>query len=147
MPYIKVWLHFVWATKNREKSFDESFRQKVFDHIKVQAKENNIYIDSVNGYTDHIHCLISLGSDQTIAKIMQLIKGESSHWINKQKFIKSKFEWQDDYFVVSVSDSIVNRVRAYIRNQAEHHKHKSFQDEYDEFIVKHGFKRFIDSKS
>ena len=73
---------------------------------------------------------------------MQLIKGESSHWINKQGFIKEHFEWQDEYFGVSVSESMLDKVRQYIRNQEEHHKHKSFQEEYDEFIRLYGFEKF-----
>jgi len=75
---------------------------------------------------------------------MQLVKGESSYWINKNGLTEAKFEWQDEYFAVSVSESAINKVRDYIKNQEEHHKRKTFQDEYDEFIVKYGFKRFKD---
>ena len=73
---------------------------------------------------------------------MQLIKGESSFWVNKQKLIKSKFEWQDEYFAISVSESQVKAVRKYILNQEEHHKKKTFKQEYDEFIQKYGFQVF-----
>lgn len=71
---------------------------------------------------------------------MQLIKGESSFWINKQGLTHQKFEWQDEYFAVSVSESALDKVREYIKNQEEHHKQKSFQEEYDEFIAKYNFK-------
>lgn len=70
---------------------------------------------------------------------MLLIKGESSFWINKHGLTKEKFEWQDEYFAVSVSESQLNRVREYIKNQENHHQKKSFQNEYDEFISKYGF--------
>lgn len=70
---------------------------------------------------------------------MQLIKGESSFWINRQGLCKEKFEWQDEYFAVSVSQSMLNRVRNYIKNQEEHHKHKTFKEEYQEFMNKYGF--------
>ena len=142
MPFIKVWIHLVWSTKNREPYLDKSIRQNVFAHIKENARKKDIYIDFINGYTDHIHCLISLGLDQTIAKTVQLLKGESSFWINKQQLTKQRFEWQDEYFAVSVSESVVDRVRDYIRNQEEHHKHKTFQQEYEEFISKYGFEKF-----
>ena len=66
---------------------------------------------------------------------MQLIKGESSFWINKNKITSTKFEWQDDYFAVSVSESGVDAMREYIKNQEEHHTKKTFQQEYDEFIT------------
>lgn len=65
---------------------------------------------------------------------MHLIKGESSFWINESCFLLEKFEWQNDYFAVSVSANSLNKVRAYIRNQEEHHKNKSFTEEYDSFI-------------
>ena len=80
-------------------------------------------------------------SDQTIQKIVQLIKGESSFWINKNNLIAEKFDWQDEYFAVSVSESVVDKVRNYIKNQEEHHSKKTFEQEYDEFIVKYGFEK------
>ena len=143
MPYIKVYIHFVWSTKNREPFLDsKELRQKVWHHIKENATEKGIFIDFINGYQEHCHCLISLGSDQTIEKTMQLIKGESSFWINKNSLTKGKFGWQDEYFAVSVSESVIDRVREYIKNQEAHHSHKSYNEEYDEFISRYGFEVF-----
>lgn len=68
-----------------------------------------------------------------------LIKGESSYWINKNKLTSTKFEWQDEYIALSVSESIVEKVRKYISNQEQHHIKKSFTDEYKEFLVNTGF--------
>jgi putative transposase len=100
------------------------------------ARSKGIYIDFINGYTDHCHILLSLGTEQALSKVVQLIKGESAFWINKNNLCSTKFEWQNDYFAASVSESIVDRVRQYIANQEEHHKTKSFAEEYDEFIRK-----------
>lgn len=145
MPFIKVYIHFVWSTKNRIPYLDSiELRQKVWQHMRENAKEKGIYIDFINGYSDHCHCLISLGADQSIQKIIQLIKGESSFWINKNGLTKSKFEWQDEYFAVSVSESVIDRVRNYIKNQEAHHSKKTFQEEYEEFISKYEFKKFDD---
>ena len=145
MPFIKVYIHFVWSTKNRIPYLaTPEIRQTVWNHIRENAKEKGIYIDFINGHADHCHCLISLGVDQTIQKVMQLIKGESSFWINKQKLIQDKFEWQDEYFAVSVSESVLDRVRNYIKNQEQHHSKKTFYQEYDEFIIKYGFQKFPD---
>lgn len=145
MPFVQVYIHFVWSTKNREPFLDSpELRSKVWQHIRENAKEKGIYIDFINGYNDHCHCLVSIGIDQTIKKIMQLIKGESSFWINKHGLTKQKFEWQDEYFAVSVSESILDKVRDYIKNQEEHHKNKAFQQEYDEFISKYNFQKFKD---
>jgi putative transposase len=140
MSYIKVYTHFVWSTKNRERFLDSpELREKVWLHIKENAIKKDIYIDTINGYQEHCHCLISLGADQTMSKVMQLIKGESSYWINKHMLSKKKFEWQDEYFAVSVSESMIDKVRAYIKNQEVHHKTISFDQEYNQFIEKFGF--------
>jgi len=146
MPFIKIYIHLVWSTKNREPYFNtKEKRQMVWHHIRENAREKGIFIDFINGYSDHCHCLISLGIDQNIQKIIQLIKGESSFWINKNRITEGKFEWQDDYFAVSISESMVEKVRDYIRNQEEHHKIKTFAQEYDEFMLKYGFDKFKDN--
>lgn len=95
MPYVKVYIHFVWSTKNREPFLNtKELRLKVWQHIRENAREKEIFIDFINGYAEHCHCLISLGVDQTIQKTMQLLKGESAYWINKNQLTGSKFEWQ-----------------------------------------------------
>ena len=143
MGHIKIWIHLVWTTKNRQPLLTADTRQQIFRHILENARTKGIYIDHINGYTEHVHCLVSLSSGQTIDKIMMLIKGESSCWINKNNLFRQKFEWQEEYFAVSVSESAVDRVRAYIRNQEEHHRIRSFQEEYDEFLQQYGFDRFV----
>ncbi|MCL6098946.1 MAG: IS200/IS605 family transposase [Bacteroidetes bacterium] len=140
MSFVRIWVHLVFGTKNREPLLSKEVREKVIHHIIENARVKNIFIDRINGYNDHVHCLISLGLDQNISKVVNLIKGESSYWINKNKISKTKFEWADEYFAVSVSESIVDSVRQYINNQEVHHRKKSFSEEYDEFINKYGFK-------
>lgn len=139
MPYIKIWIHAVWSTYNRNPFLEKDFRWAIFKHIKENSIKKGIYIDHINGYIDHVHCLISLGQDQNIATIMQLIKGESSYWINQQGFLKERFSWQDEYFAVSVGESQIDSVRKYIQNQEIHHSKVTFQQEYNEFINKYGF--------
>jgi REP element-mobilizing transposase RayT len=139
MPYIKAWFYMVWATKNRYPFLTKSIRKKVVDHIRQNAKPKGIFLDCINGYDEHMHCLVSLSSDQTISKVVQLIKGESSFWINKEKLCTGKFEWQEEYFAVSVSHSQLKKVRRYIYDQENHHQKKTFQQEYEEFIRKYEF--------
>ena len=147
MPYLKIYIHFVWSTKNREPFLSTLLsRQLVWKHIKENASEKGIHIDFINGYEDHCHCLISLGVGQSVEKIMQLIKGVSSFWINKNNELfpnlnGRKFEWQEEYFALSVSESVLNKVRNYIKNQEEHHKKKSFKEEYDEIIENYNIKK------
>ncbi|AZA77551.1 IS200/IS605 family transposase [Chryseobacterium sp. G0186] len=141
MSFTKIYIHLVFSTKNRIpylNTFD--LRIKVWKHIKEYATEKEIFLDMINGYSDHCHCLISLGSNQNIEKVVQLLKGESSYWINKNRLTKDKFSWQDEYFAVSVSESKLDSVRSYIKNQEKHHQKKSFMDEYQEFIEKYNFK-------
>ena len=139
MSYVKIWIHAVWSTKNRRKLMNKEIRPLVFEHIHKNGLKKDIFMDAVGGHIEHVHCLFRLQSHQTIKEVMQLLKGESSHWINQQKLIKSHFGWQNEYFAVSVGESQVSRVRSYILNQEEHHKKKTFQQEYDEFIRKYGF--------
>ncbi len=145
MPFVKVCIHFVWSTKNRLKTLNTfELRNLLWQHIRENAIKKDIFIDFVNGHAEHCHCLVSLGVDQTISKVMQLVKGEAAFWFNKQGLINQKLEWQDEYFAVSVSESQIVAVRNYIKNQEEHHKNKTFEQEYDEFILKYGFKKFKD---
>lgn len=141
MPYIKIWIHLVWATKDRQPYLTEGIRKKVFQHIAENAKAKGIHLDHINGYWEHVHCLISLNADQNIATVAQLLKGESSYWVNKNKLSTERFGWQDEYFAASINHSQIDVVRQYIRNQEEHHKKKSFQKEFDEFIGKYGFEK------
>ena len=99
MGYIKIWVHLVWTTKNREPFLIKDIRKQILDHLLENAIDKGIYIDFINGYLEHVHCLVSLGSGQNIDKIVMLLKGESSYWINKNKLIREKFEWQDEYRV------------------------------------------------
>ncbi len=147
MPFVKVWIHFVWSTKNREPFLSDDVRAKVFQHIRQNAKEKGIFLDFVSGYTDHIHCLVSIGTDQKISEIVKLIKGESSHWINQNHLTHTKFRWQHEYFAVGVCESILEKTRDYIRNQEHHHQQRSYQDEFDQMVEKYGFQRFDDDDS
>ena len=140
MSFIKIYIHLVFSTLERKPYLNsKELRIKVWKHIKENATEKGIYIDVVNGYSDHCHCLISLSSNQNIEKVAQLIKGESSFWINKNSLTIEKFHWQDEYFAVSVSESIIEQVRNYIKNQETHHLKKTFSDEYLDFMEKYNF--------
>ena len=142
MPYIRIWIHIIWTTKNRERIITKQIKSKLLNHIRENAKTKNIFIDFINCEPEHVHATISLSSDQTISKVMQLIKGESSNWVNKNKLVQGHFEWQDEYIAVSVSESMINKIRDYIKNQEKHHRRKSFAEEYNEFIEKYGFTKY-----
>ena len=146
MSYVRIWIHVVWGTKSKFPFLNDSIRSKVFQHISENAESKGIFIKEINGHKDHVHCLISLSADQTIAKVLQLLKGEASFWINNSKMVQGKFEWADEYFAVSVGESQVKKVRQYIRNQEEHHRRKSWNEEVNEFLKKYGFERVADKR-
>ena len=139
MPYIRIWIHLIGSTKDRVPLLAKELRQQVIAHIKQNAAKKEIYLDTINSVSDHVHALLSLRSDQTIAKLAQLLKGESLRWINEQNLIHTKFEWQDEYVAVSVSESMVDQVREYIKNQGKHHRQKSYAEEFQDFMEKYGF--------
>ncbi len=139
MSYIKVYVHYVWSTKNRMPYLNENIRTQVFRHIRENAKLKNIYIDFINGYTEHVHCLVSMNEDLSIGKIAQLIKGESSFWVNKNRLTMQKFAWQDEYLAIGVDVNKLSIVRNYIANQVEHHQKITFSEEYEKFIERYGF--------
>ncbi len=143
MPYTKVFIHYIWATKNRKPIISKELKPLLLQHIKENSIKKEIFIDTLNCVSDHIHLLVSLGTEQTIAKTAMLIKGESSFWANQQPIIKNKFEWQDEYIALSVSYSAVDKVRAYILNQEEHHKKKTFTEEYEGFLNAHQFETIL----
>ncbi|HMR41589.1 MAG TPA: IS200/IS605 family transposase [Ignavibacteria bacterium] len=146
MSYVRIWVHIVFATKYRQPLMSDNIRYEIQKHIMKNCAEKNIFLQSINGYTEHLHCLISLGKEQTISYVAQMIKGESSFWINNNNLTHDKFSWQDDYYAVSVSQSHVKRVINYIKNQEAHHSRKTFKDEIDEFVNRYGWKILNDKK-
>lgn len=139
MSYVKIWIHAVWGTKNRQPILSKEKRGELYDHIKGNARQKEIYIDKINGYVDHVHCLLALNADMSIAKTIQLIKGESSFWANKQQLFGDRLEWADEYYAASVSEADIDRVRGYIENQEAHHSKVSYIEEYVNFLRQMGY--------
>jgi len=139
MSYVDFWIHAVWGTKHRQPVLDKHKRRVICNHIIKNAKEKGIYLDTIDGHLDHLHLLGALHVDLSISKQMQLIKGESSHWINQNGIIDS-FNWSDEYCALSVSKDDLDSVRSYIKNQEEHHKKITFTQEYNELMNKLGFR-------
>ena len=134
MSYVKIWIHAVWGTKDREPILEEEFRVRISQHIANNAKAKGIYVDTIGGYLEHLHCMMLLKADLSISQQMQLIKGESSHWINKFEMVKGHFGWADEYFAQSVSEENLDIVRLYIQHQKEHHRKITFLEEYNELL-------------
>ena len=103
MPYINSWMHLVWSTKNRLPYLKEEILRQLIYHIKDYGNNKGLHIDYVNGHIDHIHILISMKAKQSLSGSVHSIKGESSYWLNKNKLTEIEFEWQSDYYAVSIS--------------------------------------------
>lgn len=134
----KLWIHSIFGTKNRMPLINKNIVNQVHNFIKTELEEVNCTVRIINGTSDHIHILFLLSRDYSISEIMKKIKGSSSHWINQQDFINSKFSWQVGYGAFSVSESNISKVEIYIKNQEEHHRKMSFKEEYDRFMTQHG---------
>jgi putative transposase len=132
--FYKIWLHAIWATHKREKLLNPSIRSQIFDHIREYCAANDIFIKEINGISDHVHILMNLPPKQAPAAAINLIKGESSNWINKENLLKAKFSWQEGYSIFSISKSHVPRVRRYIQNQERHHRKLSYTEEVGKFL-------------
>ena len=136
--HAKIYIHYVWATKNRERILTKEVLEKIKQHIREYCGKKDIYVIAVNGYLDHIHLFVDLPPVQSVAGAINLIKGESSHWINEKGLFQGKFHWQKRYSAFSVSASQKSVVTRYIQNQEAHHGKKSFQEELEAFYKKHG---------
>ena len=134
MSYIRIWVHSVWTTKKRVSYLTDRIRIIVIQHNLDYAKTKGIYIDIINGHVKHLHALISLGGSQNISDLMKLIKGESSYWINKNKITRLRFEWQDDFWSISVGESELESIGKYIRGQEEHHRKMSLEEEITKLL-------------
>ena len=135
MSIINVKIHAVWAVKKRQRLLTPSLRSTLLSHIIDNARSKSIYIDRINGYTDHIHCLFSIKADMTIAKAIMLMKGESTYWVNKQNLLREKLEWAHGYYAASVSDCMIEIVRRYIERQELHHQLQSFHQKVEEILA------------
>ena len=147
MAFVKNWLHCVWGTKSKTPFLVGSLKVNIINHIYSNAKIKGIYIDIINGGREHLHAIISLDPEHSLSYVMQMIKGESTHWINKNSLTKFRFSWAEEYYGVSISDNHVYRVRNYIKNQEKHHGLQSWQEEVDELIRVYGFDKFPDTAS
>jgi putative transposase len=138
MPQVlnKVWIHAIWATKYRKSQIDSGIEKILYKFLENQLREQGCEVECINGMPDHVHCLFRLSVDRPLCLVMKQIKGSSSRFINFNRLTKDKFEWQGGYAAYSVTESKIPNVRAYIKNQKEHHKKISSLDEHRQLVEK-----------
>ena len=108
----------------------------MFKYMTGIVKNHKHKMIAINGMPDHVHLFVGLHPAQSISDLMQIVKGESSEWINKKGFVSGKFRWQEGYGAFSYGHSQVEQVYRYVMNQKEHHKSRTFQNEYTELLKK-----------
>lgn len=138
--YNKIWIHFIWETLDKQKILPKPARIKISNYLFDYCKEKSIYMKTNFVNADHVHALIDFPTNLTVEDCIKLLKGSSSHYVNQNKVINSKFSWGRGYGAFSVSASQLESVIAYIKNQEEHHRVKSFAEEYKLFIEKYGMR-------
>ena len=133
----KVYLHITFSTKHRQPTIKSDVEEELYKYLASICRANESPSIAINGISNHVHILCVLSRKITISKLIEELKKSSSKWIKTKSDNYKYFYWQNGYGVFSVSQSGVNAVREYIKNQKEHHKMKSFQEEYLDFLKKY----------
>jgi REP element-mobilizing transposase RayT len=130
--------HCVFATKGREVLLTPDIRERLWPYLGGVARENGMKALAIGGVADHVHILLSVPATMSIAKAMQLLKGNSSKWIHETFPELRSFAWQGGYAAFSVGVLGIEETRAYIRNQEEHHRTRTYREEVIIFLKRHG---------
>ena len=133
-----ILLHVIFSTKFRQLLLAEQWCDDLFAYIGGIVTDHKSILLKAGGIEDHVHLLLRIHPQFAISKTVQLIKANSSKWINEKHKVSKKFQWQRGYGAFSVSQSMSDVVKAYIDNQREHHRNQSFETEYLGFLQKHG---------
>ena len=134
--FSQVYIQVVFAVKGRENLIGKEWKDDLYKYIAGIIKGKGQKSIIVNGVADHVHVFIGLRPSMAISDLVRDIKNNSNNFINEQKFVKGKFSWQEGYGVFSYSHSQIDAVYKYILNQEEHHRKKTFKEEYLEFMEK-----------
>ena len=134
--YSQAYFHLVFAVQNRYALIHESWKQDLEKYITGIVQNNGHKLIAIGAMSDHIHILIGYNLNQCIPSLVEKIKTSSDHWIKDRKFPQAKFSWQNGYGAFSYSRSQIDSVAKYVLNQEEHHRKKTFKDEYLEILRK-----------
>jgi REP element-mobilizing transposase RayT len=134
--YTQIHIHSIFAVQNRQSLIQSSWETELYKYITGIVQNHGHKLLQINGMPDHIHLLIGMRPVQSLSELTQQIKQDSSKWINKQRLVAGRFSWQEGFGAFSHSKSQVQTVITYIQNQKNHHKKKSFREEYIELLEK-----------
>ncbi len=134
--YTQLNIHCVFSVKGRINLLTDDFRDDLFKYIQGILKNNHIFPLAVDGWRDHVHIFFELNPEVSVSKIMQVVKSNSSKWINENRFVAGRFEWQAGYSAFTYARSQRDTVIKYILNQKEHHRTTTFREEYLKILEK-----------
>lgn len=134
---VKNYIHIIFSTKQRMPLIHEHGQDELYSYIGGICKTMECYPIKIGGYTDHVHILCMLSKKIALMKLLEEVKSHSSKWMKTKGAVLKNFYWQNGYGAFSVNPSEVDTVIAYIENQKEHHRKKTFQDEYRAFLKKY----------
>ncbi|MEQ8715039.1 MAG: IS200/IS605 family transposase [Cyclobacteriaceae bacterium] len=135
--YTQIYIQCVFAVKHRQGLLGKAWRQEVFKYMSGIVTNKGSKSIIINGVSDHVHLFIGLNPATALSDLVRDVKNNSSKFINEQKWLASKFQWQSGYGAFSYAQSQLGAVYRYIENQEEHHRKKSFREEYHEFLKKY----------
>jgi putative transposase len=133
--YTQLYIHFVFAVKYRAGLLDAKWGERLRLYIAATVQNKGHKMLAINNMPDHLHMFIGLNPSQSISDLMQVVKADSSKWINNENLTLGRFQWQDGYGAFTHSKSQIDQVVKYIHNQQEHHKKISFLDEYRKMLA------------
>ena len=134
--FTQIYIQYVFAVKGRENLLQSQWRDEIFKYISGIIKGKNQKPIIVNGTADHVHVFVGLKPAVSVSDLIRDIKNNSSKFINDKKLLNGKFSWQEGYGAFSYSHSQIENVYQYIANQEEHHRKKTFKEEYLDFLQK-----------
>jgi len=132
--FTQIHIHAIFAVQNRDCIISTHWQDHLYKYIAGIIGKHNHKLLAINGMPDHLHILFGMRASQSLSELMQDIKGSSSKWINENRFIKSRFSWQEGYGAFSYSKSQLPQVIKYIEQQEKHHAKKTFSEEYKSFL-------------
>ena len=132
--YTQLYTHVVFAVKYRRNHIHKTWQDELYKYISGVVSNHNQKLMIIGGMPDHVHILLGTRPNCNLSDLVRIIKANSSKWINEKKLTKTKFEWQEGFGAFTVSQSQLPRVINYIKNQEQHHKKKTFKEEYIEFL-------------
>lgn len=136
--YTNLLYHLVFSTKHRQAFITSELQDELYRYVGGIVRGEGGTLLEIGGVEDHVHLLVKFKPDQSVSRMLQLIKGNSSKWVNERPGREARFAWQTGYGAFTVSESQAPSVRQYIQRQPEHHRTRSFQDEYLDLLKKHG---------